>query len=122
MKCLTGIFLVLLIMILAVVYGCAKVEQYGEPLSFRETTRIVEIMKNPSEYIGKTVKVEGKIVSECPTGCWFNVADETGTLYIDLMGANIAIPQKVGHDVILEGKIKDRAGTPIIHGTGVVIQ
>ncbi|MBN1869294.1 MAG: hypothetical protein JW847_01785 [Candidatus Omnitrophica bacterium] len=115
------IFAILFVGIL-VTAGCAKVEHYGQPLSLRETTKVIDILKNPGQYIDKMVKVEGKIANECPTGCWFNVTDETGTLYIDLLGANIAIPQKVGHDVILEGTIKERSGVPIIHGTGVDIK
>ena len=94
----------------------------GAALSNQAVTKIGDILRNPGDFEGDLVKVEGKIVSECMTGCWFNVKDDTGTLYIDLKGANLAIPQKVGHDVILEGMLAERSGVPMIKGTGVVIK
>ncbi|HQP09863.1 MAG TPA: hypothetical protein PKV41_00590 [Candidatus Omnitrophota bacterium] len=122
MKQRNGYMILGIAMALAVSAGCGRIERYGAPLTGEPVTKIAEIMKNPGDYTGRTVKVEGKIVNECPTGCWFNVTDETGTLFIDLLGANLAIPQKVGKHVTLEGTIKERAGLPIIHGTGVVIR
>ncbi len=122
MKRISLLLLIIIVGSLTILAGCSKIEQYGEPLSSQEVTQIAKILKDPDGYIGKTVKVEGEIVSECPTGCWFNVTDATGTLYIDLFGANLAIPQKVGSQVVLEGEIKKRSGLPIIHGTGVVVK
>jgi len=102
--------------------GCVRAEQYGQALSEQETTEIIEILKDPASFMGKTVKLKGKISTECPAGCWFNVSDDIATLYVDLAGANLAIPQKVGHDVIVEGTIVDRAGTPMLAGAGVEIK
>jgi hypothetical protein len=110
------------VVLLTAAAGCAKVEQYGAPLSSQAVTKITDIMKNPDGFIGKTVKVEGTIANECPTGCWFYVKDGTGTLYIDLYAANLAIPQKAGKNVTLEGTIEKRSGLPIIQGRGVEIR
>ena len=117
-----NLLIIILPVLLLVVLGCAKIENYGEPLSDREITKISDILKNKDTYSGKTVKVEGKIVNECPTGCWFNITDDTGTLYINLMGANLSIPQRVGSYVVLEGTIAERSGVPMIKGTGVTIK
>jgi RecJ-like exonuclease len=123
MRQISVFVIIIMCVVLVVITGCAKVEQYGKPLSSGPITKISDIRRDPAAYMGKTVKVEGKIVNECPTGCWFNVTDEMGTtLYIDLLGANLAIPQKVGKHVVLEGTIKEKSGTPLIHGTGVVIK
>ena len=79
-------------------------------------------MKNPSAYLTKTVKLEGKIVAECPTGCWFDVDDGTGVLHVDTKPSGYAIPQRVGKKVVVEGEIYERGGKPIMIGKGVEIQ
>jgi len=107
-----------------IISGCAgqKGELYGAEITEKKVVKIVEILKNKDQYIGKIVRVDGKIENECPTGCWFNVIDDTGKLYIDLFPAQLAIPQKVGHNVILQGKVIERSGVLMIHGTGVRVK
>ena len=107
-----------------VIVGCTqqKGELYGKAITENDTVDIIDIFKNKEKYLGKVVRVEGKIESECPTGCWFNVMDQTGLLYIDLTPAQLAIPQKVGHQVVLQGKVMERSGSLMIHGTGVMIK
>jgi uncharacterized protein YdeI (BOF family) len=58
--------------------------------------RIGDILKQPKQYEGKPVTVQGKIVNECGSGCWFTLKDDTGTIYIDLAPNNMVIPQKRG--------------------------
>jgi uncharacterized protein YdeI (BOF family) len=58
--------------------------------------KIGEILKQPKQYAGKPVTVQGKIVNECGSGCWFTLKDDTGTIYIDLAPNNMVIPQKRG--------------------------
>jgi uncharacterized protein YdeI (BOF family) len=58
--------------------------------------KIGDILKQPKQYAGKPVTVQGKIVNECGSGCWFTLKDDTGTIYIDLAPNNMVIPQKRG--------------------------
>jgi uncharacterized protein YdeI (BOF family) len=58
--------------------------------------KIGDILKQPKQYAGKPVVVQGKIVNECGSGCWFTLNDNTGTIYIDLAPNNMVIPQKRG--------------------------
>lgn len=81
---------------------------------------IGDIVKNPAAYNGTTVIVQGKITSECGSGCWFMVDDGTGTLYVDLAPNNFAIPQLQGSTVMIEGSIVIANGDPTLNAIKVV--
>jgi len=74
-----------------------------------KTARIGEILQDPKGFGGKTVVVEGKIASECPSGCWFTLKDGNAVIYIDLNPSNMVIPQRKGSyakvtaEVVTEG-------------------
>ena len=67
--------------------------------------KISEILGNPKNYDGKTVAVQGKIVSECGSGCWFTLQDGNAVIYIDLAPNNLVIPQKKGSNAKVIGKV-----------------
>ena len=47
----------------------------GAALGNSEKVALTEVMQNPSEYAGKTVRVEGVIVRSCKMeGCWMELA------------------------------------------------
>lgn len=77
---------------------------------------IGDILSHPEAYRGKEVVVQGKIISECPSGCWFTMKDDSGAIYVDLKPANLAIPQKTGKtvvvlaDVVVQGSDTTLAG------------
>jgi len=119
---LLSIFLILIIGILMSCMSCGKKEKFGEAISEQKSTEIGDIFTHPKDYEGKTVKVEGKIVEECPSGCWFNLKDETGVIYIDIMPSGFAIPQKVGRQATVEGKVITKEGKLMIIGKGVEIK
>ena len=104
--------------------GCRKkaAEKYGQEISNRVVTRIEAILKEPANFDGKTITIQGKIIRECPTGCWFEVKENSGTIYVDLNPSGFAIPQKVGKKVIVEGKVQLRGSQPMLAGTGVEIK
>jgi hypothetical protein len=70
-----------------------------------QLTRISEILQNPKVYSGKIVRVEGKITSECGSGCWFTIKDSSAVLYVDLAPNNMVIPQKRGSNARVIGQI-----------------
>ena len=67
--------------------------------------KINDILKKSSDYLGKEVIIEGKIVQECGAGCWFNLKDSTGVIYVDLAPSNLTIPQKVGSNARVYGVV-----------------
>ena len=104
------------------VAGCSQVERYGVTQGIEKTTSLKNILSEPKKYEGKIVKVDGKIVEECPTGCWFNLADDGGIIYVDLNPASFAIPQKVGKNVSVEGKVVIEDGNVSISGESAEIK
>jgi starvation-inducible outer membrane lipoprotein len=113
----TVLIVVLGLMVLA---GCSKVGIYGEPISEQPTTNIESIVANSASYEGKTVKIEGKIFDECPSGCWFNLKGEKAVMYITLSG--FVIPQKVGRPTIVEGDLTNEAGRLTVQAKGIEIR
>lgn len=104
--------------------GCVKKEadRYGQEISNRTATKVEAILKEPGNFDGKTVTIQGKIIRECPTGCWFEVKENSGIIYVDINPSGFAIPQKVGDKVIVEGKVQLRGNQPTLAGTGVEIR
>ncbi len=104
--------------------GCGKKnsEQYGQKISNRNTTEIKEVLKDPKKFSGKHITIKGKIVRECMSGCWFDVEGKGGSIYVDIKPSGLAIPQKVGNEVIVEGKVILRDGQLILIGKGVEIK
>lgn len=109
--------------------GCSpKVEKFGDaPLESAAKTAIGTILLNPQNYVDKEVTIEGTIASECPTGGFINVRDNSGgTIYVEMHGSSFApIPQRVGKGVIVKGIVYQGEGTPKevkILGKGLVIK
>jgi len=82
-------------------------------------TRIADILQDPKGFDGKMVVVEGRIATECPSGCWFTLKDGNAVIYIDLAPSNLVIPQRKGSlakvtaDVVTEGSDVYLIGTKV---------
>ncbi len=108
--------------LVATLAGCGKPEIYGEMTPGRSVTEVKNILMRPASYSEKSVTVQGKITSECPTGCWFNIKDGEAVIYVDLTPSGIAIPQSVGRTVVIDGEVAIKEGKPEITGKGVRIK
>ena len=124
---LIGLFLIILVMIVGIA-GCSNNssvdsnnngEKYGVGITEKKVTGIKDILTNPDEYLDQTVRLEGKITRECPSGCWFFLEDETATIYVDINPSGLSIPPKVGKKVVVEGVPTNRNGRVSIIGKGV---
>ena len=115
---ITGSLLLLLLTSLAMQTVLAK----DEPAELKtEEVKISEILENETAYHGKMVVVEGKIELECGAGCWFVLNDGTGSIYVDILPNNFAIPQKSGEDAKVYGEVTLKNGEPQIIGKMVKI-
>jgi uncharacterized protein YdeI (BOF family) len=106
-----------------VLVGCgpaAAKSQYGKaiPVDMAVTTAR-EIIANPRAFEGKDVVVSGKITSECPSGGWVWLKDNTGEIYVNMHPTNVFIPQKVGSTVKALGKVVLEQGRPQVVGYGL---
>lgn len=108
--------------VMFVVQGCGKPEIYGNIDPGMEKTDVSKILSEPASFDGKTVKIEGKIITECPSGCWFDAGDGSRTIRVDIAPAGLAIPQQVGKVVVVNGKISVRDNQVKLLGEGVEIK
>ena len=122
---INNILLVLLTLnMMLALSGCGrrKAQLYGQKISNSNLTEVSAILSDIDSFEGKTVTIEGNIIRECPTGCWFDVKDEGGVIHVDINPSGFAIPQKVGKMVTVEGKISLQESRPILVGKGVEIR
>ena len=112
----------LLLLSISFFTGCGRAENYGASISKGEITKTEDILRSPDIYNGKTVTIKGKILNECPTGCWFDIKDGKAVIYVNTELAQFAIPQKSGHMALIEGKVYVEDGKPKIRGTGVEVK
>ncbi len=120
---LIGVLLIIILIILGI-SGCSgnsggSSERYGVNISEKEVVSVKDIYSNPNEYLNQTVRLEGEIVRECSSGCWFFLEDKTGTIYVDINPSGLSIPPKVGKKVVVEGVPENRNGRITIDGKGV---
>jgi hypothetical protein len=95
---------------------------YGAAMSDAQSTPVSAILSDPAGYDGQKVKLEGVIGNECPTGCWFELRDEGASIHVDIAPHGLAIPQKQGSDVTVEGVVKVTDSRLMLVGEGVEIR
>ena len=107
-----------------IIAGCGSKQSnsHGDAIQNRSPIDMGTILKDPNSFAGQTVTVQGKIVRECPTGCWLDLQGDNGALYVDLNPSGFAIPQKVGKTALIEGEVKVKNNKATLVGKGVEIQ
>ena len=120
---LIGVMLIIIFVILSI-SGCSgnssnNSERYGVNITEKKVVSVKDIYTNPNKYLNQTIRLEGEIVRECGSGCWFFLEDKTGTIYVDINPSGLSIPPKVGKKVVVEGVPENRNGRMTINGKGV---
>jgi hypothetical protein len=115
---LTGLLILITLMALAM----QAVQAKDEPAELKnESVEIQDIIEDASAYEGKMVVIEGKIETECPSGCWFIVDDGSAGIYVDILPSNFVIPQKRGSEIKVYGEVTIQDGDPMMIGKIVEI-
>jgi hypothetical protein len=71
MMCLT--------MLAAVVSIAGAGTKYGEGVNLEKAVPIADLLAQPADYLGKTIRVDGTITGVCKKrGCWMQLTDEDG--------------------------------------------
>lgn len=66
-----------LVLTLAALPGIALGETYGAGVKLAETTSIAKILADPDAYVGKAVRIEGRVLEVCPMkGCWMELSED----------------------------------------------
>jgi len=103
--------------------GCGiKTGLYGQPITEANTTRISDILAHPEQFMGKTVKIQGKIMEECPSGGWFILKDQTGVIFVNLHPSYFAIPQASGRQATAQGLVAKEGSQVSVVGKGVEVK
>ena len=84
-------------------------EVYGAELTFKEVTKIDEILKDTKAYAGRKVLISGTIESVCQKrGCWMIIKDGETRTQIKFQGYAFFVPFDVsGRTVKVEGVAKE---------------
>jgi len=101
--------------------SCAKKTEYGQKTTISADSPKLQVkdILSSEQYVDKEVVLEGRITLECGSGCWFNLEDGTGKVYVDLLPSNFAIPQWIGKTVIVQGKVIKEKGDIKLIGKSV---
>jgi hypothetical protein len=92
---------------LAVGLVAAAEIKLGRPLNLKNPTPIATLLAKPSDYVGKSVQVKGKIAGVCQMmGCWIDLVDEQGQkLRIKVNDGDIEFPKDAtGKMAVAEGR------------------
>lgn len=75
----TRAFALTLALVLAAVPALAGEKDYGKGVTLTETTSVAKILADPDAWVGKTVRIEGKVMDVCPmAGCWMELEEGDG--------------------------------------------
>ena len=88
------------------------VENSSPALLEEKTTDHQKISALTEALVGKSVVIQGEIVRQCPaSGCWFQVKDETGELFVDLNASEIRLTDPVvGQQAEVSGRLVKLGG------------
>lgn len=72
-------FVLTLALVLAALPVLAAEKDYGKGVTLTETTSVAKILADPDAWVGKTVRIEGKVMDVCPmAGCWMELEEGDG--------------------------------------------
>ncbi|MBL7115393.1 MAG: hypothetical protein ISS35_06475 [Kiritimatiellae bacterium] len=101
--------------------GCRRAETYGTVDPQASEASVAELLAGATRVTSRTIRVKGQITRECPTGCWFELEDDGNSIHVDLSGAGIAIPQRVGKQVTVIGTLEKKGPMAQVAATGVTL-
>ena len=107
MKTLNRFFLLSIVLLLVAPVLAGEGKVMGKGLADFESVAVSELLGNPEKYVGKKVRVEGKIADVCPRmGCWIDIASKGGSeaIRFKVKDGVIVFPTEIkGKGVVAEG-------------------
>lgn len=89
-------------------------------VSSEKLVTIGSILESPDKYIGQNVTFNGTITSECGSGCWFILSDDSGEIYVTIRANNFVIPQSIGKKAAVTGLVGKKEDV-FVTGSRVII-
>jgi hypothetical protein len=100
-------FLVLVVVAAAVPGRAGEPSTFGKGVTAADPVAIAELLASPQKYVGRTVRIDGRIEEVCPMrGCWIDVAAEgrPGVVRVKVTDGEIVFPADAkGRAVSAEG-------------------
>lgn len=83
-------------------------QTYGAGVQTAEVTSVAKILADPDAYVGKTVRIEGKVTDVCPmAGCWMEVDDAGKSIKVKVDDGVIVFPVAAkGQPAVAEGVVE----------------
>jgi len=99
-------------------YLYSRPQHYGEAFTGAPLVSIEQLVERR---LAGDVRVEGKIVRQCPvSGCWFYLSDGNGRQFKAEFGKVLPkLPKKLGHTAIVEGRLIKTEEEPTLAGAAV---
>jgi len=96
----------------------SRPEHYGNPFTWAP---LVGIDKLPGRSGSEDVRVEGRIIRQCPvTGCWFYLDDGKGhQTRVELGNVVPKLPQRIGRRAVVQGRLVSTGEELVFSGSGV---
>ncbi len=89
-------------------------QDYGKAEYKAEVVKLATLMKEFSQYDGKTVVTEGKVYEVCTKeGCWMKLQDGTAKVRVLMKEHGFTVPKEIkGKTVKLEGVLEQKEMPP----------
>jgi hypothetical protein len=100
------------------VWRYMQAQHFGKAFADAPAIPIAQLVEAP---VSSEVRVEGKIVRQCPvTGCWFYLDDGKGHQFkVDFGQTLPQLPQRIGRTAVVEGQLVRTNGEPMLIGSAV---
>ena len=109
-----------MIVVICITAGFAATST-GEQTPAPIPVTVIDLLTTPEKYAATNLSVQGTITSQCGSGCWFILSDDTGDLYVNLKPNDFVIPPSMGKEVVVNGTILDSSGDVAFIGSSVAI-
>jgi hypothetical protein len=86
----------------------AEQQSFGAGVQVAETTSVAKILADPDAYVGKKVRIEGKVTDVCPmAGCWMEMDEGGKTIKVKVDDGVIVFPAAAkGQPAVAEGVVE----------------
>lgn len=78
------------------------------------------LLETPEQYKDQNVTFNGTIISQCGSGCWFILSDDSGDMYVTLRPNNFIIPPYMGKKATVTGLLQVKDDVYVV-GSKVIV-
>lgn len=85
-----------------------EVQTYGTAITEKKPVKLAKLVKSPSKFRGKTVRLEGTVKNVCQdAGCWMEVASAKGEMFlVKSLDESVLVPKDcTGQSVVVQGVV-----------------